>query len=302
MSTPRKPDDELERLLADDGGELGALYRRLPRMEPPRRLDRNVLNEAARAIHGRPPRRQRWLVGLGSAAGIVLAAGVAWHVGQDALQQPGYERARNAPTYVPVQPIDPSARRKQTNAPASADAVSPHPAPTAAPAAPAAPIEYQHSRSAQTVDRLKKETTARSPPPLPPPSIATPPPPPAPARQSEPFSSAENADSAASAAGAAKAEAKGDLAGSAAREKESAAGTDASAARAEKPARSATGPAPTTSAELRRDMQLAPQDWLAHIQQLLRQGRRQQAIESLQLFRRAHPDWQLSDDLRALSD
>ena len=77
---------------------------------------------------------------------------------------------------------------------------------------------------------------------------------------------------------------------------------DAAASLAAKPARSASGPAPTTSAELRRDMQLAPEDWLSHIQQLLRQGRRQQAIESLQLFRRAHPDWQLSDELRALSD
>jgi hypothetical protein len=81
------PDRELERLLADDGGELGALYRRLPKAEPPRRLDRSILGEAARAVHGYTPRRQRWLFGLGSAAGVVLAAGLAWHVGQDALRQ-----------------------------------------------------------------------------------------------------------------------------------------------------------------------------------------------------------------------
>ena len=42
----RDPDD----LLRDGGGEIGDLYRRLPRYEPPRRLDRAVLNEAARAV------------------------------------------------------------------------------------------------------------------------------------------------------------------------------------------------------------------------------------------------------------
>ncbi|MGN6518575.1 MAG: hypothetical protein ACTHK2_04025, partial [Dokdonella sp.] len=77
MSLPRDPDHDLERLLADDGGDLTALYRRLPKAEPPRRLDRSVLGEAARAVRGHTPRRQRWLVGVGSAAGVVLAAGIA---------------------------------------------------------------------------------------------------------------------------------------------------------------------------------------------------------------------------------
>ncbi len=53
--------------------------------------------------------------------------------------------------------------------------------------------------------------------------------------------------------------------------------------------RGSGAPAPSSSAELRRDMQLAPDAWLAHIRHLLRQGRRQQAIESLRLFRNAHP-------------
>jgi hypothetical protein len=300
VNTPRKPDDDLDRLLADDGGELGALYRRLPRMEPPRRLDRNVLGEAARAIHGRPPRRQRWLVGLGSAAGIVLAAGVAWHVGQDALHQQSYEPARSAPTYVPVQPLDESARRKHDNAPAATDAMAPPPAPAPAAPAAAAPMEFQHRRSAPPVDKAKKEVAPAAQSAPPPMAAAAPPPPPAVSTPSEPFSSADKS----AAATSTDAEAKGNLAGSAAREQESGRSEEAANASlaAPKPARSTTGPAPTSSAELRRDMQLAPEDWLAHIQQLLRQGRRQQAIESLQLFRRAHPDWQLSDELRALSE
>ncbi len=78
------PDRDLDDLLGDDGGRFGGLYRRLPRYEPPRRLDRAVLGEAARAVHsGKPPRRQRWIVGVGSAAGLVLAAGIAWRIGHD---------------------------------------------------------------------------------------------------------------------------------------------------------------------------------------------------------------------------
>ncbi|HEY6943454.1 MAG TPA: hypothetical protein VI238_18535, partial [Dokdonella sp.] len=59
---------------------------------------------------------------------------------------------------------------------------------------------------------------------------------------------------------------------------------------------------PSSSVELRRDMQLAPDDWLAHVRQLLRQGRRQQAIESLRLFHQAHPRYPLPADLHALLD
>ncbi|MGH8173537.1 MAG: hypothetical protein ACREPX_10330, partial [Rhodanobacteraceae bacterium] len=58
--------------------------------------------------------------------------------------------------------------------------------------------------------------------------------------------------------------------------------------------------APSSSIELRRDTQRAPEEWLAHIHQLLRQGRRQQASESLRLFQKAHPDWTVPDDLRPL--
>ncbi|HEY0178003.1 MAG TPA: hypothetical protein VGC30_00030, partial [Dokdonella sp.] len=74
MNARRPPDDALERLLEDGGGELGALYRRLPRAEPPRRLDRSVLGDAARAVRGARPRRHRWLVALGTTAGVALAA------------------------------------------------------------------------------------------------------------------------------------------------------------------------------------------------------------------------------------
>ena len=59
---------------------------------------------------------------------------------------------------------------------------------------------------------------------------------------------------------------------------------------------------PSGSVELQRDMQMAPEDWIAHIRQLMQQGRRQQAAESLRLFQSAHPDWSIPDELRPLLD
>jgi hypothetical protein len=49
-------------------------------------------------------------------------------------------------------------------------------------------------------------------------------------------------------------------------------------------------------------MQLSPDDWIAHIRELVRQGRRQQALESLRLLRRMHPDVVVPAKLRALED
>ena len=72
-------DRDLDELLSDDAGRIGATYRKLSKVEPPRRLDRNVLAEASRAVLGRP-RSSLWLLGIGTAAGVLLAAGIAWRV------------------------------------------------------------------------------------------------------------------------------------------------------------------------------------------------------------------------------
>ena len=79
-------DRDLDDLLSDDSGKIGSSYRKLGKVEPPRRLDRNVLAEASRAVHGRP-RPSRWLLGVGTAAGVLLAAGIAWRVDHDMAQQ-----------------------------------------------------------------------------------------------------------------------------------------------------------------------------------------------------------------------
>lgn len=286
----QRPDDDLERLLADDGGELGALYRRLPRAEPPRRLDRSVLGEATRAVHGSRPRGPRWLVGFGSAAGLVLAAGIAWHVGHEGLRESTPASRDDNPAWVPVTPLDESAVHRAPPAPAAAE--TPAPAATvpaeAAPAAapPAAPTSRMRKPAspAPARDAMKAREPVASPPSPPASPVAAPTP-------------AASDTSAPSPAGGA-AQSMQSKAESATADAERA--TSAEAAASQRTRRS--GPSPSSSVELRRDTQLAPDAWLAHIRQLLRQGRRQQAIESLQLFRRAHPDWVLPQELQDLAD
>jgi len=289
------PDRDVDDLLRDDGGKLGNLYRRLPRYEPPRRLDRAVLSEAARAVHsGKPPRRQRWIVGVGSAAGLVLAAGIAWRIGHDPMNA---NDAPNSVRVVPVQPITEPARAKRDSPTQPAAA----PAETDAASAPESQLQgaAQNRAAKDEVKSVERKAKAARQPATPAPMTApeaakpaTPPPPPVAAARAEPFPAApeqperaqEFEKSSAGKAASAEADAAVD------KEAASAAG-----------ARGLSSPTPPSgSIELRRDMALAPQDWLAHIRQLKHQGRMQQASESLRLFQRAHPDWTIPDELRPL--
>lgn len=284
----RDPDRDLDDLMREDGGEIGSLYRRLPRYEPARRLDRAVLGEAARAVHsGKPPRRQRWIVGIGSAAGLVLAAGIAWRIGHDAMNPNDAASPASAPIVVPVKPISESERAKreapepQAAAPAETDAAQTRDSATAGAANRAAQDELKPA-----VRKARANKSAAAP-------AAQPPPAPAPVASSPPEAFP----------GAGREREQGQFlekskAGSVAP------ATGGNAENAVAPAaRGLSSPTlPSASVELRRDMQLSPEDWLAHIHQLIRQGRRQQASESLRLFVRAHPDWEIPDDLRRLLD
>ena len=86
MTTPLPP-QEPEKLPGE--AELAALYRKLPQAEPGPALDEAVLRAAAQALadEGRHApaaatvrRRPRWPIAWGSAAALVLAAGLAWHM------------------------------------------------------------------------------------------------------------------------------------------------------------------------------------------------------------------------------
>jgi hypothetical protein len=291
--TGHDPDRDVDDLLNEDGGKIGNLYRRLPRYEPPRRLDRAVLGEAARAVHsGKAPRRQRWIVGVGSAAGLVLAAGIAWRIGHDPMS--ANDAAGSATRVVPVQPISEPARAKR-EAPAQ-----PAAAPVEADAAPASESPLQGAENNRAAkDELKsverKAKAARQPAAAPMMAPETPkpasPPPVASPRAEQPFPAAPEQQGRAQ-------EFEKSSAGKSA-SAEGGAATDQQAAPAA--ARGLSSPTqPSGSIELRRDMELAPQDWLFHVRLLQRQGRHQQASESLRLFQRAHPDWTIPDDLRPL--
>jgi len=90
MSTGRDQfEREFEAFLADEESRLAGVYRKLPQPEPDARLDAAVKAMAHRALNPqlvatpRSPRtrhRARWVPALGAAAGIVLAAGIAFRL------------------------------------------------------------------------------------------------------------------------------------------------------------------------------------------------------------------------------
>ncbi|RYD16772.1 MAG: hypothetical protein EOP90_02030 [Lysobacteraceae bacterium] len=281
MNRPRDEHD-LERLLGDDHGEFGTLYRRLARSEPPRRLDRAVLGEAARAVRGRAPRVQRWLVGLGSAAGIVLAAGIAWRVGQEAAMQPSTPPL-HAPESIEIVPVQPIVERGRAPAGAAARADQAAAAPATAQAAADAGSPPREVVAAKRAARATPPAKPAEPPP-PSPIVEQPPAAPMPFPQTR-----QDAGAADSASGFRNERAQP------AEEK-----AEAEQLREPERLRARAAPAPSASVQLRRDQQLEPTEWLAHVRELLRDGRRQQASESLRLFHRTHPRHEVPADLRHL--
>ena len=300
MSKHHDPEQDLQRLLDDGGGEFGAIYRRLSHAEPPRRLDRVVIANAARAVRGnRAPPAQRWLLGLGSAAGLVLAAGIAWQVGQqiDSQEaQTGSQRSHR--TVIPVEPISESTRLRKSVAPDAAAVMADKELPVEA---------AQDKQESVPISRRKMASPSPAP-------AAAPPPPPIPeapppleqrAAEAEPapaISAADEAQAFPEKKDNASNEGASTL-GALRSERQDQAGGQAATMSAPKAAvEQSRAPSPNSSVKLRQNMHLAPQDWLAEIVRLKNAGRRQEAIENLRLFRRMHPDWQLSDELRRLAE
>ena len=178
MTTPHAPDDE--RLPGED--ELSSLYRKLPRIEPPAALDAAVRRAAADAVKPAvaPRRRAHWPVALSSAAALVLAAGLAWRMGQMPGKQDELREAAAQHEARTVAPQEPAATQ-----------------PTAALQAPPPRIVQQTKPSppdglahlAQAQVRQKRATPPEPPPaveeasshPVPAPAVLAPAPMPAPA-------------------------------------------------------------------------------------------------------------------------
>lgn len=127
-NTPPPHDDDLP-----DERELAALYARLPKAEPDPALDAAVLAQADRAVSVRR-HRTRWPVALGSAAVLVLAAGLTWQLRDS---RPDVTATRHVPT----------AQRIESTAPVPASA----------------PVVLQESAPAATQPRMaRRSAPARS--------------------------------------------------------------------------------------------------------------------------------------------
>lgn len=356
---------EFEAFLAGEESELARLYRRLPQAEPDAKLDAAVLNLARAAVEpqrvnalrhaNQRHRRPWWLVGLSSAAGLVLAAGIAWQM--QGMQQGPAEALRTPASaaqaerdVIPITaittPQPPPATWEPTTTAApersliSGNASPAPPLPAPAPTAAAARSRSSAAPLRRTVDVVKADELAKGETAqfeaAQPVATAAPPPP---------------AADAALAAGLAEAQAQNADKRELAKEKKDAASLPApepfadrevrdynsverkaalasgsrrdeyglnagddgklrygalkpTAAAAPKPAaESVAGAGPGSanrSLALQRNAKLAPADWVIAIRDLLRDNRREEALENLDLLKRKYPQFALPKDLREL--
>lgn len=171
---------EFEAFLAGEESELARLYRRLPQTEPDAKLDASVLALARAAVepqrvnalrHAKTrTRRPWWLVGLSSAAGVVLAAGIAWQM-RNAFQEtlPGATSptapaaARSERDVIPISailpPPEPAAAPEPPPAPPAPDVFASAPMPAGGAAGTAAPAKPA-PRAAPTVAAKSKAIAA----------------------------------------------------------------------------------------------------------------------------------------------
>jgi hypothetical protein len=115
MSSNEKFERAFAAFLHEEDSRLAALYRKLPQTEPDPRLDAAVRAMAHRApnpeLVATPPasasqrRRGRWLSALGAAAGVVLAAGIAFRLGPSWHGERG-ETGATANDVIDVRPVE----------------------------------------------------------------------------------------------------------------------------------------------------------------------------------------------------
>ncbi|NII73659.1 Meckel syndrome type 1 protein [Dyella sp. SG562] len=310
MNTQLPPDNDND--LPDKGSlpgedELGALYRKLPRKEPGPALDAAVLRAAAQAIRAdqpaaasaHAPKRPRWPIALGSAAVLVLAAGLGW-------------RMRDMPASVPA--AQPGAVTVQEAAKPAAPTVAAAPAPAPAPAvqgevaespvslpekAAPAGIVAARVRQADAVAAKRAALPAsamRNAPLQERAALASAPmaAAPAPAEQPTPAEQPRPAAAAAELRAYAPKPAEPVAQGYAANQQAADRGADAAANVMATPA------APPLADDTARNAQDTPAQELDKIRRLLARRHRDEARQRLADFHRDHPDYTLPDDLRTL--
>lgn len=284
MTTPHTPDDE--RLPGED--ELSSLYGKLPSIEPPAALDAAVRRAAAEAV--KLPvairRRARWPVALSSAAALVIAAGLAWRMGQMPNKQ---DELREAATQHEAQTVtaqEPVAARPNTTPPLQASPPEPpKQAPPPAASARRAIVQAKRMQTAAPPPPAVEEASAN---PLPAPGLVAPAPP------APPSPPAQSADRAAQADGALQAFS------ASAPASQSAAPMPAQAMPAPMapPMAEQAMPAPAPVNDPHFNKASTPEQELQKIRSLFANNQRDDARKRLADFHRDHPDYELPADLR----
>jgi hypothetical protein len=280
MSGNEKLERELESFLAEENSRVAALYRKLPRQEPDAKLDASVLAMASNAVTPRRS-RNRWLPAMSAAAVLLVVAGIAYRAGPQVWNDRGTQTAHPAsnaadeaktavisPASPPATPPAQEPAREMT-----ADLGVNAAKPVSAPAKPA-PTDALARRKAVETPRLQ------SPPPVP---QAFPQPQAAASEILE-----KRADKSAAASAPER------------EQKDGTPGRAEAVSGALKAAATQPGPAPVAAMSAVPNDRLYPEHWISNIQKMLRDNRRDEAIRSLEDFRKQYPNYQLPDDLRDL--
>lgn len=300
--TPPPPNDDMpnDGTLTPEESELAALYHRLPQDEPPPALDAAILAQARQAVQSHRTRNrrgaQRWVLGLGSAAVLVLAAGVGWQVFSLDRGPAGVPAAKSAADQSAPAPVAPHADATAQIARSAnvTDSTSGTPAArvaiaAAAPMPPPPPVVAKPAPP-RVVAQSSQQRSAAPPPAVPPPppvieevqvmaaSVPTPPAPPPPRTPPPAIVVVPMA-----------------------------APAPPAPAPPPPPMQAAPAPPPALQAGLAPfASEAAPPDSttaaIKHIRELLKANQRAQALAALRDFTRAHPDYVLPDDLKALAE
>jgi hypothetical protein len=321
MSRNEKLERELESFLAEENSRVAALYRKLPHHEPDAKLDESVLAMARSAVAPKRPRNY-WMPALSAAAIAILVVGISYRTILQEWREraaPAAQSTINEPATTPPAPKSEAqafpAAPAQTPAAALGGATASAPAPAAKPTASdalarrkatdlpratAAPplresIAQPQISSSAAQNRLDKSAASVAPPPPPDSS--------APLQQLDakvfPPKEPEKETVRAGASGHTQAEQALDRAESVPSMLKNA---SPSPVTSPAPAPPASAPATTSAAAMRMapGNHLYPEHWIANIQQLLHDDKRDEAVRSLNEFRKQYPDYPLPDDLRGL--
>jgi hypothetical protein len=321
MSRNEKLERELESFLAEENSRVAALYRKLPRHEPDAKLDAAVLAMARAAV---VPKRSRnyWMPALSAAAIAMLVVGISYRTILQEWREratPAAQSTINEPAATPPAPKSEAqafpAAPEQTPAAALGGATASAPTPAAKPTASdalarrkaadlprvtAAPplresIAQPQISSSAAQNRMDKAAANVAPPPPPDSS--------APLQQLDakvfPPKEPEKETVRAGASGHTQAEQALDRA----EQVPSMLKNASPSAVVASPAPPASTPATSSAAAMRiaPGNHLYPEHWIANIEQLLRDNKRDEAIRSLNEFRKQYPDYQLPNDLRGLN-